>query len=372
VDGDFLSPFGPSESSSRRTGGREQADTSLAAGVDFSAGIESFSERAGSTYITGAAFQPSPVTRRVTGYFAEGRWNTRQRLFVTGGVRVDDIRRDALEANAGVARPSLPAESTLSANPRLSVAWFARPDAGTHTRIRAAAGTGIRPPDGFEIAFSDNPALEPERSVSAEAGIEQALASGRVLLEATAFANRYDDLIIAVGSFTEASRYRTDNISNARARGVELSASARGRIGERGVDLEARAAYTFLDTEILAVDGTGSAPPPFTVGDALLRRPRHQIAVDLSLRGGPFGAYLRGGGRGRVLDVEPSLGTFAGQFFEASGYAVWHAGASWRLGRALEVFARVENLFDREYEEAFGYPAPRRGAFIGLRVAAGR
>ena len=77
-----------------------------------------------------------------------------------------------------------------------------------------------------------------------------------------------------------------------------------------------------------------------------------------------------GGGRGRVLAVEPSFGTFGG-LFDAAGYAVWNAGASVRLTRQFEL-GRIENLFDRKYEEVYGFPALPRGFMAGLRVAAGR
>jgi outer membrane receptor for ferrienterochelin and colicin len=57
--------------------------------------------------------------------------------------------------------------------------------------------------------------LKPERSFSAEAGVEQAFAHDRFVADAVGFFNDYDDLIVAVGSFQQSSRYRTDNISNA-------------------------------------------------------------------------------------------------------------------------------------------------------------
>jgi outer membrane cobalamin receptor len=38
----------------------------------------------------------------------------------------------------------------------------------------------------------------------------------------------------------------------------------------------------------------------------------------------------------------------------------------------LELFGRIENLFDREYEEVFGFPALGRGVMAGLRIAASR
>ena len=96
--------------------------------------------------------------------------------------------------------------------------------------------------------------MKPERSRSAEVGIDQALAGGRGLLEATAFVNNYDDLIIAVGSSGSRAAYRSDNISNARARGVELAGTARTRARAGGGTFRSASATRVLDTEILAVD----------------------------------------------------------------------------------------------------------------------
>jgi len=373
----FVSPADPpnvSESTSRRWDARVQSDFQVSSAIDMSAGLEFQGERAGSTYITGTSSEMIPVRRSVAAAFGEARGHWNDRVFVTAGLRVDGIRRDALEGdpNAFAPRPPFPADTVVSANPKIAAAWFVHSAQGNFTKLRAAAGTGIRPPDGFEIAFTDNPLLEPERSLSVEAGVDHAFAGGRGLIEATAFSNRYDDLIIAVGSFVEASRYRTDNIANARARGLELAGTARARIATAApVDIDWRVAYTFLDTAVLAVDRSDDAPAPFTVGGPLLRRPRHQVSTTLTVSAGRLTTYLQGGGRGRVLDVEPSYGTFGGLFY-AKGFQAWSAGASWRVVRSAEIFARIDNLFDRAYEEALGYPAPGRGAFAGLRLAAGR
>jgi outer membrane cobalamin receptor len=374
LDSDFVSPFDTSESFSRRWAGRAQADVVLAPGLDLSAGIELQRERAGSTYIKAAPARQIPIARRTAGYFAEGRWNSDDRLFVIAGLRVEDIHRARIDElqDPFSPRPQLPADTVVSVNPRLSAAWLARNGATSYTKLRGAVGTGIRPPDAFELAFTDNPGLRPERSTSAEAGVDQAFAGGRGLIEATAFFNDYDDLIVAVGPFTGSSRYQTDNISNARARGLEFALTLRGRVASRHpIDLSGRFGYTLLDTEVLSVDRDRAAPPPFTVGQALLRRPRHQFFADVSASITGVTLFVRGGGRGDVLDVEPSWGTFGG-LFEAAGYQVWSAGGSWRLTPFLDLFGRVDNLFDRSHEEAFGFPAPGRRATAGLRIAAGR
>lgn len=373
LEGAFTSPYGASVSATRRVTARAQADVAARPALGFSFGVEFLQERGESTFITGATFDPVPVRRSILGPFAEARYDDGSRLFVVAGVRVERIHRDALTGHPSpfAPRPDFAADTRWATTPRVSASYFLQPAAARGrgwTKVHASAAAGIRPPDAFEIAFTDNPSLAPERSRSFDAGIEQALASGLVVLDATVFSNRYDDLIVAVGrSLADASRFRTDNISNARARGLEIAAAWRAPAG-----LEATLAYTRLATEILAVDGVpGQAPPPFTPGDPLIRRPQHQVSLDVAVRRGRASSFLRVGGRGRMLDVEPNLGAFGG-LFSSAGHLVGDAGASWRIARELEIFGRVTNLFDRRYEETLGYPALPRSAVVGVRVAVRR
>ena len=368
IDSDFVSPFGDSQSGSRRITARGQADIAGARGIDFSTGAEFQRERGTSSYITDNSGE-TPIERYVVGIFGEGRFNAADRFFATAGVRVENIHRDPIGAldDPFSPRPAMDADTVVSVNPRIGAAFRARTTAGSETKLRGSFGTGIRPPDAFELAFTDNPALKPERSRSVELGIEQAFAAGHASVDAAWFHNTFDDLIVAVGRFVESSRYRTDNISNARAKGIELGVTARHHAG--ATDLQARLGYTFLDTEILAVDNSGAAPAPFTVGQSLINRPRHQWDIDAGITHGRVTGWVRGGGRGEVLAVEPSYGTFGG-LFDAAGYHVWNAGASWRVAKQLELFGRIENLLDRRYEEIYGFPALGRGAFAGVRVLA--
>jgi outer membrane cobalamin receptor len=374
LDSEFASPFGDSESYSRRTTARAQADGTVARGLEVSGGFELLGERAGGTFITATGNVLVPVDRTLAGVFGEARWMHAARLFVVAGVRVDRITREPLDGDADAFSPRPPFErdAVVSANPKVSAAWFLGQTDGNFTKVRASAGTGIRPPDAFEIAFTDNPSLEPERSRSFDAGVEQALVGGRGLIEATAFFNQYDDLIVATGAFSGSSQYRTDNISNARARGFELAATGRAPLGGvRGGSLQVRVAYTHLATEILAVDDSGAAPPPFAVGDRLLRRPEHGLSADVLLTAGSIAAFFEGGGRSAMRDVDPSFGTFGG-LYRAPGFTVWNTGAAWTFSSRLQLFARVTNVFDREYEEVLGFPALGRAGMVGLRVAASR
>jgi outer membrane cobalamin receptor len=366
LSGNFTDAFGSSSTGTRRFDGRVQEDAGFSPEFGASAGAEFLAERGTSTFITGTAGQPIPIRRAVTGTFAELRYARHERLFVTGGVRLEHLTRQAVEADPSpfTARPAFAAQTINSFNPKVAVNYLA----GPATKLHASAGTGIRPPDAFEIAFTDNPNLKPERSRSLDAGVEQQIAGGAYVIGATAFFNRYDDLLITIGrSLRDASRYRTDNISNAQSRGVEITGDAR-----LAQALLVRASYTFSGTEILSVDGLNRvAPVPFNVGDPLIRRPRHQGAVDLMYTAKRFTGFGEITTRARTLDVEPSLGSFGGLFFSA-GYTVANAGGSVRVGPGVELYARGLNLTNRGYEETLGFPALGRSGIVGVRVAASR
>jgi outer membrane cobalamin receptor len=372
LDLTFVSPFGVSDGSTRRVHGRVQTDAALDRGLGVSGGVEWLSEEARSTFITSTA-GPVPVQRDVVGSYGEARWSPGARVSLQAGLRAEHIARQALAGvrSAFSPRPDFPRDAIVSINPKVALSWQVQPAgslaaASRWTRVRASAGTGIRPPDAFEIAFTDNPGLRPERSRSFDVGVSQALAGGTVLVDAAAFFNEYDDLIVSVGSLRDVSRYRTDNVSNARARGVELSGSWQG-----GSGISARAAYTWLDAEIRAVDGSAAAPSPYRVGDRLLRRPRHQgsaTVVWMGRRAQLFATFIA---RGATLDAEPAFGP-SGGLFDHPGFATIDAGGSVRLFTRVDAFARVLNLFDRTYEEVLGYPSPGRTAFVGVRIAARR
>jgi len=372
---DFFDPASTFDSNddARRVTARYQADTAISK-VPLSAGAEFLAERADNTFITGQAFQLIPVERRLAGFFVEARPTIGAHASINLGIRAERIERLRLEGDNPAAfqpRPDFADDVVWSVNPKISGAWMIRAADGTDrpwTKLRFGAGTGIKPPTAFEIAFTDNPDLKPERNRSWDVGIQQGLVKSTLVADLTWFSNRYTDLIVAAGAqFSGASKYRTDNIANARARGLEVSVTWRGRAG-----LSARGAWTRLDTEVLDLDSLpGKAPSPFHVGDPLLRRPKNQGSLSLGWTHARAGAFLEINGRGDFLDTEPNFGTFGG-LFTTPGYTTMTIGASVRAIRHVEIFGRVSNLLDRQYEEALGYPALGRAASFGVRIATGR
>lgn len=368
----FASPFGESESRFSRTAARVSGDITVTNRVAATVGIEQSRERADSTFILGGNAAAIPVRRALTGVFSEARVTASDRLFFSAGMRVEHIRREALEADplAFPPRPTLPEDRLWSFNPKLSASYALGPSTASAPvwRVKVNAGTGIRPPDAFEIAYTDNPSLKPERSISADLGLEHTWADGRMVTEGVAFVNRYDDLLVAVGrSFADASQFRTDNIANAETKGVELATTAAA-----GASLRVRASYTFLVSSVLAVDGASrQAPSPFDVGQPLIRRPRHNATAQATWAHRQLSVFSRVQLRGRTLDIDPSYGAFGGTFTNP-GFAVMDLGASMRIGRQVSVSARALNLFDRRYEEVLGFPTLGRQFLVGVRVASHR
>jgi len=368
-DSTFVSiytPETPTASGNRLVTGRGQVDGAWL-GASWTGGVEWSSERASSSFITGLAEQVIPVDRRQVGVFGEGRID-RGRFSAQGGLRFEQVVRHALEGNQSPfsPRPTFTEDSIAVVNPRVALSWRALGDTAQWMRVHGGFATGMRAPSAFEIAFTDNPGLQPERTRGIEAGVETGWLGGRLIADALYFRNDYDDLIVTVARVPGTSTYTSDNISNARSEGVEASMSFRpvaaltlrgGLIGQR--------------TEILANDGGPDAPTPFEVGDRLLRRPALTGFADVVVSSGRVSGFFRVDGRSDSDDIDPSFGASAG-IFRNPGFTTADAGVSVRLLDQIDVFGRVLNLFDKNYEEIFGFPALGRGVVVGVRIATSR
>lgn len=323
-------------------------------------------------YLTDSAGSSFLLPRTSLAFFAENRWSPASRLNVITGVRVDNLRTNSLPANASGSRPFIPDSSVVKVNPRLSAAYIARegePDSGFGmTRLHGSFGTGIRPPSGYELGNTNNPDLKPEKSLSFDAGVEQTILSSRAAFDLTYFHNRFKDLIIGLGgSLSHLSSFSSANLSNSRTQGLEVAFRAHPI-----PSLELGAQYTYMNSEILAIDGTSLAKAPFQVGQQLLRRPTHSVGYNVTWRYGRLmlntNAYIRGD----VLDVEPNWGTFACDYgmkclFNNPGYMRANAGFSFRLLNGVELYGRLNNFLNQKFEEAFGYPALRLNFMAGMR-----
>jgi vitamin B12 transporter len=68
-----------------------------------------------------------------------------------------------------------------------------------------------------------------------------------------------------------------------------------------------------------------------------------------------------------VADIEPSA--FAPPVNKVGDYTLLHVNANYALTDAVDVFLRIENLFDEDYETAGGFNTSGRAGFVGLRAS---
>lgn len=245
------------------------------------------------------------------------------------------------------------------------------------TRLHAAWGSGVKAPTSSELfgyvdgQYIGNPALRPEHSRGWEAGLEQNLFGQHLLLGATWFDNRFTDQIEVVGTMVGGVYLSTsgNNPAVARQRGIEAYASA------RLTDWRLDASYTWLRAPqtILALanpaptDGAFQSPVP--IATQAVRRPKHMGSVNISYvpQNQPFSATLtvRYNGRQRDYAFNPM---YQRLLVDLKAYALVNLAARYDLTRTVQVYGRVENLFDTDYQEVFTFNTPGRAAYGGVRV----
>jgi outer membrane cobalamin receptor len=313
---------------------------------------------------------PFVLGRNSFAFVAENRWTPGDRWFINTGVRVDDIQTSMVPPNSGAGQPGIPANTFARVSPRVAVGYLARAGGGDGffggTRLHASFGTGFRLPDGFELAFTNNPDLKPEQTVSYDAGIEQRAANDRAILDVTYFYNQFKDQIVTTGDLP--TNFDSENIGRSRADGLETSIRLRPTRS-----LEFSGSYTWLNTEILALDGFTEPADPFTVGEPLIRRPHNAAGFNATWTHDRLLLNLNGTIRGAVLDIEPNDGTFACTFepqclFRNHGYELLNAGFAYRLPKGIEIYGHINNFLNQRYEEAFGFPSLRLNFISGFKI----
>ena len=352
----FRSSFGYSFNKDQRAQGDARATLSVSRHDTLAFGVTAGHEQVTNSFITDASFSTFPIERNEIAVYAEDRYEIAGRLFLSAGLRGEFFRTPAIPPD-GFSRPPFPASDISRVNPKVSAAYAAGP-----TRVHASFGMGVRPPSGFELAFTDNPALKPERTRTFDAGIEQRL--GKLLtLDGTYFYNRYYDLIVTLGgSLTTLSHYKSDNLANSRAQGAEFSARLRPA---RWVFVTG--SFTLLETRILSLDGSnGQAPLPFSVGQQLTRRPEHSGNFVATFARGRFAANLTGYFRGKTLYEEPNYGASNGLYWDP-GFANIGLNLNYAIGRGLTAYGSLRNALNWHYEEVYGFPSPRLNFLAGLK-----
>ena len=232
------------------------------------------------------------------------------------------------------------------------------------TLIKASAGTGVKEPtllQSFSVSpfFLGNPDLKPERSRSAEAGIEQRFAADRAKVELTYFDNRFSDVIQSITTNPATFEAKYFNTGVTRGRGIEVTAEA-----APAPFLRARAGYTMLDGKV--VESAVPGDTVFGLGHELFRRPRHSGSVGATITWRRITGDVGGIFVGTFVDSD--FGLFSPSFSENPGHSLWDTRVSVAVTRQLTALLTIENLTNRDYSEPLGYQPLLRTVRIGARV----
>jgi vitamin B12 transporter len=313
-------------------------------------GIE-YKEETGESYYNDAWYGESRFPKKTVNnkaFYFQNQLKLFDRIFLTGGVRIDDHQMFGTKTTY-----------------KAALAYLLR---STGTKFKGTWGTGFKAPSLYQLYATPlygylwefvggNSSLKPEESKSFDVGIEQHLFDEKLSLSFVYFHNDYDKYITYItetfpnpnenpndpwDNFLYISRY--ENLNKAEAKGFEV---------EMGINpcenLTIASNYTRTDTR----DKSN--------GGQLLRRPKHLSSLSANyvfrknLQLNLILNYV-----GRRIDVNNSI---------ARAYTRVDLAGSYTINEHFQLFSRIENLFNEHYQEIKGYDAAGISAFGGVKLS---
>jgi len=210
--------------------------------------------------------------------------------------------------------------------------------------FRGAIGTAFKAPSFYALGnpFVGNPALQPERSRTIEAGL--AYQAEGVRLDLVAFQSRFTQLI----DFVSDPAPRLINRARVTSEGVTLSAAA-----EPVARVSVSGQLTFADTRDAATN------------ELLLNRPRWSGVASVEWR--PVDSVTLTASH-RYTGARQAFSVPSGPV-KLEAFGTLRAEAAWTVSRALAVRLILDNALDEEFEHAVGFASAGRRARVVLNTA---
>lgn len=249
-----------------------------------------------------------------------------------------DWRKEKLSGSHG-ARIDLPSQHQKAITYRSALGYWIFEE---KLLARASIGSGLKVPSLYQTySRYGSVNLKPSSSVSKDISLEYK--TGISETELTFFENRFKNSIDFVSS-PAPGRYQ--NIGKADSIGLEFAHR------QDLFPLYFHNALTYMN----ARDRTN--------GERLRRRPRLSLASELGIRRGDFaGASVQMRwikGRTDTLPIFP----YSAQAMPS--FAVFRFEGFHRIRNLWKISLRVENLFNRSYQETSGFGTPERSFYVGL------
>ncbi len=214
-------------------------------------------------------------------------------------------------------------------NPKASVMY----NATKSLKVLASVGTAFRGPTLVKL-YGDlwrmgpytvhaNPDLEPEESIGYQLGVEYSR-PGFFVARVNLFRNEIENLIdYTVERVGSVRNMYWVNVNEANTQGVEFGVTG------YFAGMTAKGAYTFLETE------------DETLNRELTYRPRHKASMELDRKFSSLGLGVNVTGEYTGSRVDSD-------YERLGGYFLWNAAVTKELGKRLQLFARVDNIFGKE------------------------
>lgn len=265
----------------------------------------------------------------IDGLFALYEFKPLTTLTLTGGLRVDD--HDAFGSKTT-------GRAAVAYNPTDTLT------------LRASWGQGFKAPSIFQSTFicgfcgltEPNIELRPETSEAFDIGLDWRSRNGRAEAGITLFDQESEDLI----DFSFTAGY--DNVDFVESQGVEVYGSY-----QLTDTLTVSGNYAYIDAE----DGDGNVR---------VRVPEHSGDVTLAYDpDGPFSGTLLVRYNGEELDDTDFNGI---PDTPVDSWTRVDVTGRYDLNETIELFGRIENLFDEDYQQVLGYGTPGLSGSIGIRL----
>ncbi len=260
-------------------------------------------------------------------YYFQNQFNFSEKLFTTVGLRMDDHQLFGTETTY-----------------KLSTAYLI-PETGT--KLKANWGTGFRAPSLYQLysSYGDSN-LKPEESKSYDFGFEQDLFEDRVSFGVTYFHNDFEQMI--GGTYTipgDWTSYKYANIDKAKTKGIEIEASAKPM-----ENLAISVNHTFLDAK------------DKTTGLKLTRRPKNKSNLAINYR------FFDKGNINLGITRVGHRWVNSANTRKMKPYVKVDLAASYDFRENFQLFGRIENLFDKKYQEVYGYATPGASVYAGIKI----
>jgi vitamin B12 transporter len=299
-------------------------------------GAEYQQEQGESSYQSESIWGPSAsyfplIKADHTGIYIQDQARLTGVLFLTAGIRLDSHSRTG-----------------SSTTYRIAPAFFIQQ---TNTKLKATYGTGFKSPSLYQLYAPanvwgpiGNVNLKPEQTTSWDMGIEQNLWEGKVHLGGTYFSSRFENLI----DYDYTQGYI--NIAKASSKGVEL-------------------VLEFAPYENLAFSASYShtVAKDLRREEALLRRPKDKFTASVNFR------FLN---KGYVVLSITHIGARDDQEWidwistrvHMAPYTLINAALSYDILPSIQLYLRMDNILDQQYERIKGYGTPGFSMYGGFKI----